>query len=117
MGPPLVIHNVTNPGAAQTTLWTPNQAFFPSKFLLKKLIISVNGTLAGGTFLSVLDGATNIGLALQIVPGAALATQIIQIDFPGDGYLSIQDSNVLSVFLSVALTTGNIVFTSMGYEV
>jgi hypothetical protein len=117
MGPPLVIHNVTNPGNAQVTLWTPNSAYFNSRFLLKKLIISVNGTLAGATFLTLLDGAVNMGVPLSIVPGAALATQIIQLDFPDDGYLSVQDGNALAVYLSVALTTGSIVFTSEGYEV
>jgi hypothetical protein len=110
----LVIHNVANPGNAQTTLWTPTAGL---RFRLKKLIISVNGTLAGGTFLSVLDGVTNIGLALAIIPGGTANTQIISIDFPDDGYLSIADNNVLSVYLSVLLTTGNVIFTSMGYEV
>jgi hypothetical protein len=114
---PLVFHNAVNAGAAIVAVWTP-PAYRRAQLL--KLIISVNGTLAAGasTIINILDGSTNIGLAIALVPGVALNTsQVLEIDLPGDGYVQTVDNTALNVYVSATLISGNIVCTMVGYEV
>lgn len=113
---PLVFHNAINGGNAIVAVWTPAAG---KRFQLLKIILSVNGTLAAGasTIVNLLDGAANIGFAIALVPGASLNTsQVVQIDLPGDGYVSAADGQALNVYVAATLLTGNIVCTTVGYE-
>jgi hypothetical protein len=110
----LIIHNATNPGASVNVLWDPGPGI---RFQLVKLIISTNGILAGATIINLLDGADNLNVSLSMTPGSSNSTQVIQIDFPGDGIISSTDGNQLKTYVSVAMTSGTIIFTSFGYEI
>lgn len=113
---PLIFHNAVNAGSAIVAVWTPP---VQRRAQLLQLIISVNGTLAAGasTIINILDGATNIGLAIAVVPGVALNTsQVLVINLPGDGYVQSADNTALNIYVSATLISGNIVCTMVGYE-
>ena len=114
---PLVFHNAVNAGNAVIAVWTPPANL---RAQLLKIIFSVNGTLAAGqsAVINILDGATNIGFAITVVPGTALNTsQVFQIDLPGDGYVQVADNTALSFYVNSTLLSGNIVCTMAGYEI
>ena len=107
----------TTAAAGSTTIWTPTTG---TKFRLMGGLITITKDAAAAAAFNVtfLDGAAAI-FKISISGAALVATGnviVIPFSFPSNGYLSLAADNLFTMFLSSALTAGELSISCWGTE-